>query len=333
MKGTRDGTGEAKGKRKREGKTPEKEKGKAKAPKESGAVLYDVPGPRARRRNLLLTLLFLLAVGGVVWWVVASLADKDQLAWAKWAPFFTDPRVWHTYLLPALKNTVTAAALAMGIALPLGAFLGVARLSDHRWVRGTAGPVVEFFRAIPVLILMLFANAAYAEFTGISPESRPLYAVVTGLVLYNASVLAEVVRAGILALPAGQTDAAKAIGMRKGQTMAYVLLPQSVTAMLPALVSQLVVIVKDTALGGAMLGFSELLASVRPMSANYGANTIASFTVVAVVFVVLNFALTSFASWLERRLRRGKRSTGAVVGADAVEDLAAPGEPGRTGPF
>ncbi|MGW1926267.1 amino acid ABC transporter permease [Streptomyces massasporeus] len=289
-------------------------------------VLYDVPGPRARRRNLLWTLLFLLALAAVVWWVVASLAAKNQLEWAKWAPFFTDARIWETYILPALKNTVIAAALAMVIALPLGALLGISRLSDHRFVRGAAGTGVEFFRAIPVLILMLFANAAYSEFTDVSPDIRPMYAVVTGLVLYNASVLAEVVRAGILALPAGQTDAAKAIGMRKGQTMTYVLLPQSVTAMLPALVSQLVVIVKDTALGGAMLGFSELLASVRPMSANYGANTIACFTVVAVIFVVLNFALTTFASWLEGRLRRGKRSTGAVVGADAVEELATPGE-------
>lgn len=294
--------------------------------KRDATVLYDVPGPRAKRRNLLYTFLFLIALAAVVWWVVASLADKGQLEWSKWEPFFTDSRVWSTYLLPALKNTLIAAALSMVIALPLGAVLGIARLSDHAWVRATAGAVVEFFRAIPVLILMLFANAALSEFTDISPESRPMYAVVIGLVLYNASVLAEVVRAGILALPLGQTDAAKAIGMRKGQIMTFVLLPQAVTAMLPALVSQLVVIVKDTALGGAMLGFSELLASVRPMSANYGANTIASFTVVAVIFIVLNFALTTFAGWLERRLRRGRKTTGAVVGADVVEELATPGE-------
>ncbi|MEU6879523.1 amino acid ABC transporter permease [Streptomyces sp. NPDC046712] len=289
-------------------------------------VLYDVPGPRAKRRNVLYTVAFLVALALLIWWVLVTLADQGQLEWAKWSPFFTDSRTWSTFLLPALKNTLIAAALAMVIALPVGALLGIGRLSDHWWVRGAAGTVVEFFRAIPVLILMLFANAAYSEFTDISPESRPLYAVVTGLVLYNASVLAEVVRAGILSLPSGQTDAAKAIGMRKGQTMTNVLLPQSVTAMLPALVSQLVVIVKDTALGGAMLGFSELLASVRPMSANYGANTIASFTVVAVIFVLLNFALTTFAGWLERRLRRAKKSTGAVVGADAVEELARPGE-------
>ncbi|WP_405362912.1 amino acid ABC transporter permease [Kitasatospora sp. NBC_00085] len=289
-------------------------------------TLYDVPGPRAKRHNVLYTVLFLVALALLVWWVVQSLADKNQLEWAKWRPFFTDSRAWATFLLPGLRNTLKAAALAMVLALPLGALFGIARLSEHRWVRGAAGTVVEFFRAIPVLILMLFANAAYSEFTDVSPDSRPLYAVVTGLVLYNASVLAEIVRAGILSLPRGQTDAAKAIGMRKNQVMRHVLLPQAVTAMLPAIVSQLVVIVKDTALGGALLGFSELLASVRPMSANYGANTIASFTVVAVIFVLLNFALTSFAGWLEGRLRRGKRSTGAVVGADAVEELATPGE-------
>ncbi len=292
----------------------------------SPPAMYDAPGPRAKRHNALFTVLFTVALAAVVWWVARSLAAKNQLEWVKWRPFFTDSRAWETYLLPGLENTLIAASLAMVIALPLGALFGIARLSEHGWVRGAAGTVVEFFRAIPVLVLMLFANAAYSEYTDVGPDSRPLYAVVTGLVLYNASVLAEIVRAGILALPQGQADAAMAVGMRRNQVMRYVLLPQSVTAMLPAIVSQLVVIVKDTALGGALLGFSELLASVRPMSANYGANTIASFTVVAVVYVVLNFALTSFASWLEGRLRRGKRSTGAVVGADAVEELATPGE-------
>ncbi len=174
-----------------------------------------------------------------------------------------------------------AAALSMVIALPLGALLGIARLSDHRWVRVPAGAVVEFFRSIPVLLLMLFAAAFYVSSTDISSEDRPLYAVVTGLVLYNASVLAEIVRAGILSLPRGQTEAAFAVGLRKGQTMTNVLLPQAVTVMLPAIVSQLVVIVKDTALGGVMLSFTELLNARSTLAANY-ANVIPSFIVVAV---------------------------------------------------
>ncbi|MEV5439039.1 amino acid ABC transporter permease [Streptomyces sp. NPDC052682] len=287
------------------------------------SVLYDAQGPRAKRRNVLLTVVFLVAFVALCWWVIGTLKDKGQLEWALWEPFFTGTEAWSTYIWPGLQNTLKAAALAMIIALPLGAVFGIARLSDHVWVRVPATVVVEFFRAIPVLVLMIFANAVYAEYSNVPSDDRPLYAVVTGLVLYNASVLAEIVRAGILALPRGQAEAAMAIGLRKNQTMRLILLPQAVTAMLPAIVSQLVVIVKDTALGGAVLTFPELLSSANTMSGYYGANVIASFTVVALIFIALNFALTTFASWLERRLRRSKRSTGAVLGTEDVEDLNA----------
>ncbi|CAL9540399.1 MULTISPECIES: amino acid ABC transporter permease [Streptomyces] len=289
------------------------------------SVLYDAPGPRAKARNLVYSAVFLVLLGLLLWWALDAMADKNQLAAEKWSPFVNDSRMWTTYLIPGLLNTLKAAALAIVIALPLGALLGIGRLSEHRWVSLPVGTVVEFFRAIPVLLMMIFANQAYAQFTDIDSEVRPLYAVVTGLVLYNASVIAEIVRAGVLSLPSGQTDAAKAIGMRKSQIMLYVLLPQAVTAMLPALVSQLVVIVKDTALGGAVLGYAELLNQVRVITANYGANVIAALTVVALIFIALNFLLTSFASWLEGRLRRGKRSAGAVLhGADTEMDFDEP---------
>ncbi|MGW1539973.1 amino acid ABC transporter permease [Streptomyces sp. NPDC002309] len=285
------------------------------------SVLYDAPGPKAKRRNLILTVVFITLLALLLWWVWQVLDDKGQLEWALWKPF-TQGEAWTTYLLPGLGNTLKAAALAMVIALPLGAIFGIARMSDHRWVRVPAGAVVEFFRAIPVLLLMLFANEIYARSTDVSSDDRPLYAVVTGLVLYNASVLAEVVRAGILALPKGQTEAAQAIGLRKSQTMRTILLPQAVTAMLPAIVSQLVVIVKDTALGGVLLNFSELVSARGTLAAFY-ANVIPSFIVVAIIFIVVNFALTSFAAWLEARLRRSKKSTGAVLGAEQVDELNA----------
>ncbi|WP_020121833.1 amino acid ABC transporter permease [Streptomyces canus] len=281
------------------------------------SVLYDTPGPRAKRRNVLLSVVFTLLLALLLWWVWLKMDDKNQLEWNLWEPFTTG-EAWTTYLLPGLGNTLKAAAISMVIALPLGAVFGIARMSDHAWVRGVAGTVVEFFRAIPVLLLMLFANEFYVRSTDISSEQRPLYAVVTGLVLYNASVLAEIVRAGILSLPKGQTEAAYAVGLRKGQTMSSILLPQAVTAMLPAIVSQLVVIVKDTALGGVMLGFTELLNSRSTLAANY-ANVIPSFIVVGIIYIVVNFLLTSFASWLEKRLRRSKKSTGAVLGEDTVE--------------
>ncbi|MFJ7150988.1 amino acid ABC transporter permease [Streptomyces sp. NPDC100445] len=285
------------------------------------SVLYDAQGPRAKRRNILYTALFMVVLAAVVWWAYLALDDKHQLDWALWKPFFSS-EAYTTYIWPGLRNTLTAAALAMVIALPLGAVFGIARLSDHVWVRVPATIVVEFFRAIPVLILMIFGNELYSQYTDVSSDDRPMYAVVTGLVLYNASVLAEIVRAGILTLPKGQSEAAMAIGLRKNQVMRLVLLPQAVTAMLPAIVSQLVVIVKDTALGGAVLTFPELLSAANTMSGYYGANTIASFTVVSLIFVIINFSLTSFASWLEGRLRRRKKSTGAVLGAQDVADVA-----------
>ncbi|MFJ2604397.1 amino acid ABC transporter permease [Streptomyces sp. NPDC087425] len=291
------------------------------------SVLYDAQGPRAKQRNVLLTIGFLIVAAAVVWWVFGALSDKGQLDWEKWKPFFVGTEAWTTYILPGLQNTLTAAALSMLIALPLGAVLGIARLSDHRWVRVPVGVVIEFFRAIPVLILMIFAQALYSAYSTVGSDERPLYAVVTGLVLYNASVLAEIVRAGILSLPRGQTEAAHAIGLRKTQTMTSILLPQAVTAMLPVIVSQLVVIVKDTALGGAVMTFPELLASANTMSGYYGANTIASFTVVAVIFLALNFSLTSFAGWLERRLRSRKRSSGTVLSPN----VASVGETAGTG--
>ncbi|MER6914154.1 amino acid ABC transporter permease [Streptomyces sp. NPDC000594] len=289
------------------------------------SVLYDAPGPRAKRRNILYTVVFLVVATGAAWWVLDVMADKEQLTSEKWSPFVQDSQVWTTFLLPGLWETLKAAAISVLIALPLGAVLGIGRLSDHAWIRVPVGAVVEFFRALPVLLLMVFAYQAFVQFTDLESDIRPMYAVITGLVLYNASVIAEIVRAGILSLPQGQTDAAKAIGMRKSQTMAHVLLPQAVTAMLPALVSQLVVIVKDTALGGAMLGFNELLYQFRPITANYGANTIAALTVIALIFILVNFALTSFASWIEGRIRRGKKSTGAVVDLKTVDAGAAAG--------
>ncbi|MGW0996970.1 amino acid ABC transporter permease [Streptomyces sp. NPDC002520] len=294
------------------------------------SVLYDAQGPRGKRRNVLYTVVFLVAFAAVLWWVYTSLDDKGQLDWVLWKPFFSGSEAYSTYIWPGLQNTLKAAALAMVIALPLGATLGIARLSDHRWIRVPAAVLVEFFRAIPVLVLMIFGQALYSQYTDVSSDDRPLYAVVTGLVLYNASVLAEIVRAGILSLPKGQAEAAVAIGLRKGQVMRLVLLPQAVTAMLPAIVSQLVVIVKDTALGGAVLTFPELLASANTMSGYYGANTIASFTVVAVIYVIINFSLTQFASWLEGRLRRRKKSTGAVLGVDDTVGVAGHGGTGTS---
>lgn len=272
----------------------------------SGAtVLYDHPGPKARARNLIFSIVFGVLLVVVVLWVLNKLNSKNELTAEKWKPFTTS-NVWSNFLLPGLWGTIKAAVLSVVIALPIGAILAVGRLSEHRWIRWPAGVVVEFFRAIPVLILMVFASEFYFQYTDVPSDSRPLFAVVTALVLYNASVLAEIFRSGIRSLPYGQTEAAEAIGLRKTQMMVLILLPQALTAMLPAIVSQLVVVLKDTALGSIFVGYDELLRKANNVTANFS-NSVATYTVIAVLYIAMNFILSMLASRLERwmRNRRG----------------------------
>jgi glutamate transport system permease protein len=283
---------------------------------EHATVLYDIPGPRARRTNLILSVLFGLLLVAAVWWVLSIVASKNQLTAEKWSPFL-EAENWTTYLLPGLWATLQAAAVSVVIALPIGALLGIARLSDHGWVRWPAGIVVEFFRSIPVLILMVFA---FQLWFAIFSWSSPFAAVVIALVLYNGSVLAEVVRAGILAVPRGQTEAASAIGLRKSQTMTIILLPQAITSMLPAVVSQLVVIVKDTALGGIFVGYVELRRAAGTSASNYG-NLLPTYVVIAVIYILINLALGRLSTYLERKLSSRGGTQIVIGGGDGQTDL------------
>jgi glutamate transport system permease protein len=286
---------------------------------ERATVLYDIPGPRARRFNVIMSVIFGLLLAALLWWVASVLASKNQLTAEKWSPFL-EGQNWTTYLLPGLWATLEAAAVSVIIALPIGALFGIARMSDHAWIRWPAGVIVEFFRSIPVLILMLFAFQLWFAILG---TSSPFAAVVIGLVLYNGSVLAEVFRAGILAVPKGQTEAALAIGLTKGQLMTLILLPQAITSMLPAVVSQLVVIVKDTALGGILVGYVELRRVAGNSAIAYG-NLLPTYFVVAVIYILINLALGRLSGYLERKLRT-RRGGGQVVKIDpaAQTDLMA----------
>ena len=291
-------------------------------------VLYDAPGPRAKIRNNVLSAVVALVVVGIGFLIYRALDDKGQLTSEKWKPF-TQASSWTTYLLPGIKGTLIAAAISIVFALILGALLGIARLSDHVVVRVVAGVIVEVFRAIPVLILMIFAYQVFAEYQVFKSKDLSLAAVVTGLTLYNGSVIAEIVRAGIKALPKGQTEAAQALGMRKGLVMRSILLPQAVTAMLPALVSQMVVALKDSALG-YLVNYVEVVRSGQQLGAFFG-NYLPSLIVVAVVMIVINTLLTIAATKLEQRLRANKKGKGpgAVVTAGAV-GAGAPGMGGGT---
>ncbi|MEU1994812.1 amino acid ABC transporter permease [Nocardia gamkensis] len=288
------------------------------------SVLFDAPGPKARLRNNLYSVLVLAVVAAAGWLLYRGFADKGQFTAEKWKPFL-EAEVWSTYLLPGLRGTIVAALLSIVFALILGMIFGVLRLSDHRVVRWVAGAIVEVARAIPVLILMIFLFAVYSEYDVFKSDDLALAAVVTALTIYNGSVIAEIVRAGIRSLPKGQTEAAVALGMRKSQLMRLILLPQAVTAMLPALISQMVVALKDSALG-YQITYVEVVRSGQQLGAAEQ-NTIPALIIIAIIMIALNSALTLVATRLERRLRARKRGKGggAVVAADSIITDAAPG--------
>jgi glutamate transport system permease protein len=180
--------------------------------------------------------------------------------------------------------------------------------------------VVEFFRAVPVLIMMIFAYFVYALYDVVPARLLALAGVVTGLTLYNGAVIAEIVRAGVHALPRGQSEAAAALGMRWNQTMRLVLLPQAVTAMLPVLVSQVVVVLKDTAIG-YQITFVEMVRQGTMVGAQYS-NFVPALIVIATLMITVNMSLSRLAFWIEQRLRRSRRTP---LEAATIEQEGAPG--------
>lgn len=258
------------------------------------SLLFDAPGPRTVVRHRLYAVASALVVVAVLAWIGWKLAEADQFTAERWE-VFTTPDYVRVLLVDGLLETLEMAALAIVGAVVLGAVLGVGKLSEHGWVRWPAWAVVEFFRAVPVLLMMVFTWYAL----GIQSDGSSFRAVVIALTLYNGSVLAEVIRAGVLAVPRGQAEAAYAIGMRKTQVMTIVLLPQAVKIMLPAIISQCVVALKDTALGLYVVAPGLTFVS-RQIYLEFD-NRVPTLLVVGAMYVVVNLLVTVLATWVQKR--------------------------------
>ncbi len=283
-------------------------------------ALYDEPGPRGR---LLITVFSVLAVVlvlvPIVGFVIWRLNETDQFRSEYWEPF--GGAGVQRILFRGLIATLRAAGLALVLALALGVLLAVGRLSEKRAIRWVSGTVVELFRALPLVFLIFFA---FIGLPRLGIDTDPFSSVVIGLTLYNGSVLAEIFRAGIIAVPRGQSEAAYSIGLRKASVLRRILIPQAVRTMLPTLVSQMVVLLKDSALG-FIVAYPELLRSGRRIYTNVG-NVIPTAIVIAAVYITINLALTTLAGYLERR-QGGGRSRG---GADLPPEVGI-GAPGGGG--
>jgi glutamate transport system permease protein len=281
-------------------------------------VLYDVPGPKARKLARVVGVVIALVVVGALAWVIVTLAlprtgadgsvRPGYFDWSRW-DVLNDRAFWRAvggnYL-----NTLRMAGLAAVFAIVIGVLFSFGRTARSALVRVPVTVVLEFFRGMPVLLMMLFILLVFS--TG------SFWAGVWALAIYNGAVIGEILRAGIAALPRGQREAGLTVGLTPLATRFLIEFPQATRNMLPIIIAQLVVLLKDTALA-FIIGYPELLRLVSNLSNFYGNQyRLTVFLVVLVVYLATNLLL----SWVAR-----------IVAARTGPGAGAPRIPRRGGIF
>lgn len=281
------------------------------------SLLFDAPGPKALKRIRIINW-----VAGIVFAIILVLIimrlhnppdGENQLSWELWKPAL-DGEAWSDFYLPGLYATLRATLLAVIGSVVFGLVFGIGRLIPNVIVRGICGVVIEFCRAVPVLIMMIFFWRAFA-FAGLPSPSY--WSVVLSLILYNGSVVAELVRSGVGNLPNGQHEAAVALGLTRTQSLMSVEVPQAIYAMLPAAVTQLVVVLKDTALGSIIM-YTDLLQESRRLGSMYF-DILQTLVVAAVIYFIVCWLLSRLAEWLPAHMQK---RTMAPVENEAVAPIA-----------
>lgn len=322
------------------------------------SVLYDAPGPRARLVTWIASGASAIAAAAAgYFFVYRPLAARDQFTMAKWGPLI-DPgndvfsQVW-ALLGRGITATLTAAGLAIVLSLLFGTALAITRIQLKALMRrrftGLATPLamavrtlswvlnavtrfcVEVFRGLPVVITIFFVARGLPELglaISLPFGHEMLPYLVLGLTIYNGVVIGEIIRSGMEGLPSGQREAASAIGLTSFQTTRMILLPQAFRIMLPALISQLIVVLKDTSLG-FIIGYQETLLVGRTIIQNLR-NPIQVYIVIGVLFIAVNYALSKLAEFAQRMLARGRRTAGIRPTAPPPSTLAGQ-QPGAGG--
>jgi glutamate transport system permease protein len=285
------------------------------------SVLFDAPGPRARRRVLVGSVVAGVVLAGLTVLVGQRLADNGQFEGAKWGPILNPSDesfgpLWRS-LWGGMKKTLAAAVWAMFFSLTLGTVMAVTRITAARWYRWLVVSVIELLRGVPVVMAIFFASRVLPE---VGVDLSLHWYLVIGLTAYNSVVIGEIIRAGVAALPRGQTEAAYAIGLGRWGALRLILLPQAFRIMLPALISQLVVILKDTSLG-AFISYEELLRRGNFAVQNLG-NPLQLYLLIGALFIAVNYALGRLAVAAERRVARGRRIPGVEPQPPSEAELA-----------
>lgn len=257
-------------------------------------ALYEAPGPRTKRLTVIGTTisLALVAVGAAL--VVRQFYITGQLDAAYWS-FFTEWNTWR-YLLEGLVGTVRVALVAAVISLVLGVLLMFGRISSFPPLAVLSRVVIDFFRGVPSLLLIYFFFLVVPQY-GLQLPS--FWMITLPVSLAASGVLAEVFRAGVNAVPKGQTEAALSIGLTPTKTMLRIVLPQALRIVVPSLISQLVVVVKDTTVA-YVVSYPDLMQNARVLITTHD-SVVSVYLVVALIYILINFAINQLSIAMARR--------------------------------
>lgn len=265
-------------------------------------LLFDAPGLRGRRRILIGSVAVTLVLVVLVAAALVQLGQAGQLAYPRWRYFLGQSVV--SYLGRALADTLLVTVVGAALSFPLGVGLGWARMSRSTVVRSVVGTWIDAMRAVPMLLLIYFFLLAVPRW-GLTLS--PFWMLTVPVIMCSSATTAEVFRSGVAALDRGQTEAAQALGLSRGQTMRLVLAPQALRLMLPTLVTQLATILKDSSLG-YVVAYAELMYAGRLLvsSARVSAHLdvyLPAYVIIAAVYVLINWALGALARRVEARTR------------------------------
>jgi len=289
-------------------------------------LLYEPPGPLARRRNRLISIIGVVLLFCLAYAVGHRLDESGQFDAHRWKIFLHPGTL--KFLFDGLVATLLAAVISTVLAFSLAVPLALARLSDRLWLSTLAASYIGCFRAVPLLLLILFTVILLPS---IGLHWSALGYLIFGMVLHHSAMTAEIVRAGILSLGRGQREAALSIGMREHQAMIWIVLPQALKLMLPALVSAILAIVQDTSLG-YIIPYEELLRRSQQISSFAPQSLLQSAFIVTVMYGFVSALLLALRRWIERRQAYTSRAVVAERSAEAnpIEALGGvPGLPGR----
>ena len=258
-------------------------------------ALYEAPGPRTRRRVRIATAISLILLVAALASIGHRFYITGQFAPRYWT-FFAKATTWK-FLLQGFAGTVRVALTAGAIALALGLLLMLGRISHLKALSAACRVVTDFFRSLPSLLLIYFFFLIVPQY-GIKMSS--FWMLTLPVALAASGVLAEVFRAGVNAVPKGQVEAALSLGMSPQRTTFKIVLPQAIRFVIPSLISQLVVVVKDTTVA-YVVSYPDLMQNARVLITNYDALVSVYFTI-AIIYILINYAINQASIYVSHRL-------------------------------